>query len=470
MKARLSTVQLTLFLLLFASLACAVVARPHPENSRFMEALDEMSRFRDGFKRGELEKSLLDYARAQGTLPLAVVASAARGRQVPPVQPSKSAPPLQPTAAVQLQTLSDVRARSQAQSTLVIGVPRAADLGPSIAWRMARVPDASPWTLASIELAPARVGQADVDLEHEVARLRVEALNAQKTVDDATKKLDTAEQLFETRRKWKLPWKILVKSDEARKEARATLEAHQGVLTDTKGRYETQASRAQAARPTSNAFQPGAAFALAKVALEHNHSPTTFEVPVALELRNTPVPTLRGGDFAATRKAGLWPEVKDLDADGAIDAIRRHFNWHYRFVELLGVRVGGMTLLQLLPCVLPVLLMLVVLRMRAVSESYNPFGTTIDSSLPRVGFRSRTMDCAALVILPVAAAASAAAALLFIGQVPALPVLVAIACLGLGIYAFGKLGELQALIEAVVHSHSNPPPRDLSDKSVPKPE
>jgi hypothetical protein len=468
MKARLSTVQLTLFLLLFASLACGVVARPHPENSRFMNALDEMSRFRDGFKRGELEKSLLDYARAQGTLPLATVASATRGRKVPPLQPNKSGPPLQPTAAVKLQTLSDVRFRSQAQSTLVIGVPRADELGASIAWRLARVPDTTPWTLSGIELTPARVSQADVDLEHEVARLRLEALNAQKAVDDASKKLDTAEQLFETRRKWKLPWKILMKSDEARKEARATLEHNQAVLTDTQARYETQAKRAQTPRPISGATPP--AFALAKVALEHNGSKTTFEVPVALELRSTPVPTLRGGDFAATRKAGLWPELKDLDADGAIDAIRRHFNWHYRYVELLGVRVGGMTVLQLLPAILPVLLMLVVLRMRAVSESYNPFGTTIDSSLPRVGFRSRTMDCAALVILPVAAAASAAAALLFIGQVPALPVLVAIACLGLGIYAFGKLGELQALIEAVVHSHSKPPPRDKSEQSDPKPE
>jgi hypothetical protein len=101
--------------------------------------------------------------------------------------------------------------------------------------------------------------------------------------------------------------------------------------------------------------------------------------------------------------------------------------------------------------------------MRSVSESYNPFGTTIDSSLPRVGFRSRVVDCLVLVILPVAAAGSAAAALLFIGQVPALPVLVAIACLGLGIYAFGKLGELQSLIEAVVRSHSNPPPQEQRD-------
>ena len=42
---------------------------------------------------------------------------------------------------------------------------------------------------------------------------------------------------------------------------------------------------------------------------------------------------------------------------------------------------------------------------------------------------------------------------------PALLTLAAIACLVLGFQAFGKLGELQSLREAVVRSHSNPPPQ-----------
>jgi hypothetical protein len=356
MKARLSAVQLTLLLLLLAALACGVLARPHPANSRFMEALDEMSTFRDGFKRSELEKSLLDYARAQGAQPLASVVAAVRGRLVPSVQLAKGAPPLQPMAAVQLQTLADVSFRSQAQSALLIGVARPAELGASVAWRLARMPDAGSWTLAGVELAPGKVEQSDLNLEAEVARLRIEALDAQSAVDTATKKLESAEALFETRRKWKLPWKILVKSDEARKEARATLEANQSVLTDTQQRYESSAKRAQSAKPPLNTDGTPTAFAVAKVALEHNAARTTLEVPVSLELRNTPVPTLQGGAFPAAHKAGLWDELKTLDADRAIDAIRHHFNWHYRYIEVLGLHVGGMTVLQMLPCILPVLL------------------------------------------------------------------------------------------------------------------
>jgi hypothetical protein len=458
MKARLSAVQQALFLLLLTALAFGIVARPHPENRRVMEALDEMSTFRAGFKRAELEQSLLGYAHAQGAVPLAALQSATRGPGVPKLQLAKVAPPLQPTAAVELRTLEDVRQRAEPKSTLLIGVPDPNAIGAALAWRLARSQDPGPWTLSSAELRPAELTQAEVDLEREVAQLRLDSLHAEKAVADATKKLEGAEQVFEARRKWKLPWKSLVKFDEARKAARVTLDERQQVLTDTQQRYEQKAKAAQIRKPAPATLQPGAAFVLARLELEHGSAHTTIEVPAALDLRNTPVPSLRGGEFAATRAAGLWDEVKGKDADQALAAIRSHFNWHYRYVELLSVRFGGMTVLQFMPCLLPFLLVLLVLRIRAVRAGYNPFGTTLDSSLPRVGFRIRAFDFIALVVLPFAAAASAASSLLLISQVPVLPVLTAIACLIMGVYSFGKLGELQALVEAVVHSHSSHPP------------
>jgi hypothetical protein len=467
MKARLSAVQQALFLLLFTALLFGIVARPQPSNRRFMDALDEMTTFRDGFKRAPLEQSLLEYARAQGAVQLSAVQSAAHGPAVPKLTVAKSAPPLQPTAAVELRTLADVHARAQPNSTLSIGFADAQAIGSALAWRLARMPDPSPWTLSSAEIKPAALTQADVDLEREVAQLRLDSMAADKAVSDATKKLEGAEQVFEARRKWKLPWKALVKFDEARKAAGATLEERQQLATDTQKRYEQKAQAALNHRPASQpvgaagpAPQPAAAFALVALGLEHAATHVTIEVPAALSLRDTPVPSLRGGEFAAARAAGLWDELKDKDADQALAAIRAHFNWHYRYIELLGIRFGGMTVLQFMPCLLPLVLVLLVVRMRAVRAGYNPFGTTIDSSLPRVGFRSRTLDFVVVIVLPFVAAASAATSLLLIGQVPVLPVLSAIACLLLGSYAFGKLGDLQALVEAVVHSHSSHPPAD----------
>jgi hypothetical protein len=55
------------------------------------------------------------------------------------------------------------------------------------------------------------------------------------------------------------------------------------------------------------------------------------------------------------------------------------------------------------------------------------------------------------------AVALTAFALWAISQAPVLPAIAAIAGVGLGAYAFVELGTLQALMEAVVRSHSNPP-------------
>jgi hypothetical protein len=97
-------------------------------------------------------------------------------------------------------------------------------------------------------------------------------------------------------------------------------------------------------------------------------------------------------------------------------------------------------------------------RMRAVSLNYNPFRTRVKTALPRVGFRTRVLDALAVVVLPLAATVLAVASLVIVGQIPALPLVAAVACLLLGAYAYVKLGELQRLMEDVVRSHSVPPP------------
>jgi hypothetical protein len=108
---------------------------------------------------------------------------------------------------------------------------------------------------------------------------------------------------------------------------------------------------------------------------------------------------------------------------------------------------------------LPLLLLLLLRRLKAAGGSYSPFTTEVRGELPRVGLKTRALELLALVILPCLAAASAATALLFVGQLPVLPALSAAACLVLGSSAFGKLGDLQELVASVVHSHSYPPPQ-----------
>jgi hypothetical protein len=454
MQARISAAQHALLLLLVASLAVAVLARPFPDNRNFTDALAELEAFRADFSRPALEKALREHAEAQRALPLAALQRSAGGARGVKLQVAKDAAPLRALTTVRLATLADVRAHAQPPSTVKTGAPEPAALGAALAWRLIRSQKPSPFLLRGAELATGEVGKDDVELEREVAKLRLEQLHAQAAADDASKKLLAEETMLEARRKRHLPWKVLVKSVEAAKAAKQTLDEKTRTLSDAQQRYESAAARAERPRELSEAAQiPD--FALAKLDVDQLGS---LQIPVALDVRDVPVPTLRHDTFAATRAAGLWDEVKDRDADAAISAVRGHFNWHNRQLQLPGVQLSGAAVLQLAPCILPVLLMMVLLRLRGAAGSYSPFTTKVEATLPRVGFRSRAFDCVVLIILPVLAAASAAASLMLINRMPIVPLVTGILCLMIGASALVKLGELQDLIESVLHSASFPPP------------
>jgi hypothetical protein len=461
MNARLHAVQRVMWALVVASIALALLAFPRGNNRAYSAALDELTAFSQGFKQGELEKTLLDYARAQGTLQPAEVQQLISGPQVPKLQLSTAAKPILPLAEIHLRTLGEVLEHSKPNSTLDIGALTPAPLAAAIAWRLARLTPAPPrYELTSIALEPSQYTPADIELEAAIGKSRIETADAEKAAADAEKKLTTAEDVFEARRKRKLPWKILLKFDELRKAARVTLAERQHTLEETRTRYEDQVKRAEAtaARPAAATGPLPTAYALALVALRGEAGTlTTLRVPVALNIQKAKLPPLAGTSFSATREAGLWEVAKDQNGAQAIVLTRSKFTWHYRYAELAGMRIGGMTLLQVLPCVLPLLLLALLSRIRRVSGTYNPFGTTLKEKLPRVGLGSRSLELAVLVLLPLGSVVLTSFALWAVSQVPILPAIAALAAVALGGYAFVELGSLQELLEAVVRSHSNPP-------------
>lgn len=470
MKARLHAVQRALWTLVIASIALGLLAFPRGNNQAYTAALDELTAFQQAFKQAELEKSLLDYARAQGVVQPALVQRAITGTQVPKVQLSAKAAPILPFAEIHLRTLTEVVEHAQPGSTLDIGSLTPAPLATSIAWRLARIAPAPPhYELQSIAIEPAQYTPADIELEAQVERSRVETLAAERAAAEADRKLNNSEEVFEARRKRRLPWKILLKFDEARKEARATLGERQKALTETRTRYEDEVKRAEATAAKAPSFTGPlpSKYALAQVTLTGAAgAETKLRVPVALEIRKAKLPQIGGTTFTATREAGLWDTAKDQTAEQAIDLTRSKFTWHYRYFEVGGIRIGGMTLLQALPCILPLILLLLLGRIRRVAGTYNPFGMTIDTSLPRVGLGSRALELTVLVFLPLVAIVLTALALWAVSQAPILPVLAAFAAGALGGYAYVELGGLQNLIEAVVRSHSNPPAKPEGETAL----
>jgi hypothetical protein len=456
MEARISAVQQALLLLLVAALALAVLARPHPDNYRLTGALAELTTFRESFDRSAAEGLLRAQAEAQGLTPLAALTAKAEGPSVPRLNLPADAPPIRPLTSAHLATLSDVLSFGTSKAKLTLGSPDMDGLGSALAWRLARTQKSGPFVLKSVALESAELSDEDLKRESETAALRLSVVHDLAAVDAASKRLETEERILEARKTNHASWKMVLKAMDAQKEATAALEQKKAALTKTQASYESSASRAEQ-KPKTKA--PGAvpALASARVSIEHASGPITFEIPVLVKARDVPITPLAGATFTVTRAAGLWDELKALDPDAAIAALREHFNWHNKRVELGGLEISGALALQLLPLILPLLLLLVRARARRVATSYSPFSTKVPGSLPRVGFGNRTFDALVVIVLPMLTALSAAASLLLIGRVPLLPALSTLACLALGMSAFSKLGEVQDLVQSVVHSHSYPP-------------
>jgi hypothetical protein len=337
-----------------------------------------------------------------------------------------------------------------------LGSPDLEALGPALAWRLARSQKSGTFVLKSVELESAELSDRDIEAEREAGRLRLVVVQDQAAVDAAQKKLETEERILEARKTNHASWKMVLKAMDAQKEAAAALEERKAALLKSQASYESAAQHAEQ-KPKSK--QPGAvpALASARVSLEHASETLSYEIPVPIKARDVAISPLSGATFSVTRNAGLWDELKGLDPDAAIAAVRDHFNWHNKTIDLGGFQLEGALALQGLPLLLPLLLLLVRSRARRVATSYSPFSTKVPGRLPRVGFNNRTFDGLVVIALPMLTALSAAASLVLIGRVPLLPVLSAFACLGLGISAFNRLGEVQDLVQSVVHSHSYPP-------------
>lgn len=456
MEARISAVQQALLLLLVASLALGVLARPYPDNYRLTGALNELTTFRQGFERSAAEGLLRAQAEAQGLLPLAALAAKVSGRAVPKLKLPADAPGVRPLTSAHLNTLADVFAFATTKAKLTLGSPDLEALGPALAWRLARSQKEGPFVLKSLELTSAEVSEQDLTRERETAELRLSVLRDQDAVDAAQKRLETEERILEARKTNRASWKMVLKAMDAQKEALAGLEEKKATLAKTQASYESAAQRAEQA---PKATKPGAvpAFASAHISLEHASGPVTFEIPVAIAAREAAITPLTGATFPVTHNAGLWDDVKSLDPDAAIDSVRERFNWHNKQLELGGVSLPGSLALQILPLILPLLLMLVRARTRGLAASYSPFSTKVPGTLPRIGFNNRTFDALVVIVLPMLTTLSAAVSLLLIGRLPVLPALATGACLMLGLSAFHKLGEAKQMVQSVVHSHSYPP-------------
>lgn len=460
MQARLSAVQRTLIVVTIVAFVIAAIVLPAPDNADYRRTLAELTSLQRRFNRAAVEVALLEHAKAQGRQALQPLAQQITALRPLPVQAAANAPSVEPIAALKIATLRDIDRYAQPGATLPMRVADMSTVASSLAWRLTReAPKDSPVTLVSGQLRAATVDPAAVELEAQIAELQNEQQAARAATERTSAQLTSITALYEARIKWRVSRQLRSDTYKSLLEARKSQRDAERALRDIEKRYEAAVAKA-APGETPAATSAQQELGVLDIELSWPSTVKRYAIPVRVKTVQAQLPPLQGVTLRQTHAAGLWDDVRDLDAAGAARAVVQRFNWHQQHVKVAGITLGGGAVLQLVPCILPLLLLFLLGRMRAVALDYNPFRTRVRTALPRVGFRTRLLDALAIVVLPLTAAVLAVSSLMIIGQIPALPLVAAVACLVLGGYAFIKLGELQRLMEDVVRSHSVPPPEE----------
>jgi hypothetical protein len=449
---RIKAVQRAFWTLVAVASCVIVLALPRPTDRDAYVVLQELNAFTSGFGRAALERTLLAHAQAQGTVPLATVAAAIRGPGLPSVQASAEARPIAPRAQLSLGTLEQIHALTAPGATVPLGMADAQGLARSLGWRLSRQQEQS-FELTSLVLTERPCSAAALAREPEVDAARVQALEAKSALASATRKHEQAELLHEQRRKWKASWKAVLKANESKLEALAKKNAADKAKTAADARYEQLATDVSDGGGTE-----GCALAAAKLRAKPGARELELTFPAVVALRRVPVPQLSGASFPVVHARGLWDALHGLSPAAAIENVRQRFSWHYRYTEVAGLKVGGMTVLQLLPLLLLPCLSVLRRRARGVAGSYNPFDVPAGATLPRVGLGNVALNAAMLVALPLAGCVLCAYSLLALSQIPLLPLLCGGVAALLGVQSHNAIGELLDLREAIERSHSNPPP------------
>ncbi len=436
-----------------------MAAAPLGGNGRLMTGLRELMGFDQGFDRGKLEAFLFESAAGQGEVALAEVAARAnRQREGLLSLPESPPPPVVPLAGVQLATLAAVNAFCGQKASVEIGSPRPQQLSDSLVWRLPKREDGAGYELRKAELLPALVDRADVELEEKVIAARNEARERRKAYLQARRSYEKADARFVTLRKRRAHWRPMLKAQEKRDEARAETEARRKEMDQADQEYETLALQARKYRQpeTSAKASPGAvqrAAVAVTLGQEGATEPIRIVFPLSLRVRPVPVLPLTGCAFTATKAAGIWEEVSELDAEQAIARVQAKFSWHYGGV--------GKAFLQVAPVVLLCLVGILFLRIRKASASYNPFDKISGvGGLPLVGLKPAVLNLLVIVLLPLLGCVLCVWSLMQIDVIPAAPILSALLVLGLGALCYARMNELSNLRDAVNRSHraSQAPP------------
>jgi len=436
-----------------------LLAIPSPNDAKTSEALGEIRAFRASFDPNQKKQTFIQEAVQKSNPTLAQIAERTLGTGVDKVSGPKNRVRIAKVVDFGLDSLFAVQMLSGPDASVQVEGPPAKEIAESLRWRLARMGSSNGYKLSSLKWTKGGASKADFELESRVEGSRQAAIKARRAYLRAVNTRDTREKVLKSRLKRRASRKRIGKARREYVESKSEVFERRSALDETRTYYQKLAELAEAFTPNTRATSKGnnAKFAVVTASIEKLGRKTTSELsfPVSIRIKKIPVTPLSVAPFKATKAAGLWPAIKFLSFEKATRTVEANFSWHNKGIELSSTRLGGPTLLYILPLVLAVSLLIFAFRCRKPRAGYNPFMPE-KSDLPKVGFGIGYLDFAVVVVLPLVASILCGWSLAGIDGNLAISIFFGAIAIGVAVWCYKEMATLNNLNEDIRRTSIRP--------------
>lgn len=447
----------TLFATVVISAVCVLpVCFPRLQDGRRIEALETLERLVTTFDAPAFEASVLAQAETGSAVSLKSLATRIQGPRVENVQAADLSPTLAKASPLGLRTLGDVAAAAAGGQQVTLTGPDTDAAAAAIRWRLARLDAPQDATLTMLEQVPGSVTATQLDTERKVEASRVAVLEARRAANKARGRFTR----FRDRAKW------LIKHRAARKNQRAAIEKRREAYFEKEEAKINMASSHEAYLKLSaaadgfragpeRADSPGVVLTASLKSAAGETLSFTFPVPsTKREIKSAaqPLPP----DVDAMRKSPLWTELEPMDAEEARTHVQQDLSWHLSGWKLGPVRVGGVTLVQLVPLLLLFQLWRLNHRCERTVGNYDPFQHP-GTDLPLPGTGHPPLDAGLIAGLPALAGLLTAITLWRLSELAWLGILLALATASYAVLTYRTYDRLLGLRSGILRNSIRPP-------------
>jgi len=317
--------------------------------------------------------------------------------------------------APDLSSLEAMALATRPGAPITLTGPNLDALASSLRWRLERSHRAPPFTLTQLRRSRSVSPQA-VELEARAAEARIDAANALAGYERAREQYNEKRDLSDLLVQRGAATKTKFKAARERSLAYEEVERRSPAMRTTRDDYERLAKAAMTADLRAFTGTSAGIGVLATLRTGEGEA-LEYEIPLAINRQITAISVPAPRALTRLQNSAQWHELRALSAPRAAAQLRRELSWHSLDTQVAGLRIRGVTALQIFPLILCFVMLQLTRTCRAVSRAFSPVGFT-GTDLTNPGTGRLWVDGALLVAPPALALILTCYALIRLGAVP----------------------------------------------------